>query len=243
MNRLLLFIVALVGISQLIKGYSLYDLVPAMLAIAGVMFVLSLVAKQISSMSWNDLGRAGAGITGLAAIIVGLIAATRLAGDKELVRVGSTLIALSIAIGILAGIAVLLGLIDPIALLKGVGAIAALGIIMAGMIIATKFAQDSMKNIIVMTIAIAVMAAAVAGLSSLDTKNVLIATGCIAALMGMFALMSKAAGNMKGSMGSLLAMTAVVGALAGIIYLLSGLPIENVLTTVGALSVLLISLS
>lgn len=367
---LLLFIVALVGISQLIKGYSLYDLVPAMLAIAGVMFVLSLVAKQISSMSWDDLGRAGAGITGLAAIIVGLIAATRLAGgsaikeisitlmaiagaigilaivakiiagmnwdemgragvgitaltifivglmaatrliasgyggaasiakigptilkisagilvlalaakllatmswddlgragagiaglaviivgliaatrlagDKELVRVGSTLIALSIAIGILAGIAVLLGLIDPIVLLKGVGAIVALGIIMAGMIVATKFAQDSLKNIIAMTIAIAVMATAVAGLSLLDTKNVLIATGCIVALMGMFALLLVVTSKASKSIAPLIVMTVAIALLAGAIYLIGQLEPSTAISSAASLGLLMLSLA
>ena len=367
---LLIFILALVAISKLIKGYSLYDLVPAMLAIAGVMFVLSLVAKQISSMSWNDLGRAGAGITGLAAIIVGLIAATRLAGgsaikeigvtlmaiagaisilaivakiiagmnwdemgragvgitaltifivglmaatrliasgyggaasiakigptilkisagilvlavaakllatmswddlgragaalvgltiiislliaatrlagDKELIRVGSTLIALSIAIGILAGIAVLLGLIDPIALLKGVGAIAALGIIMAGMIVATKFAQDSVKNIIVMTIAIAVMVAAVAGLSLLDTKNVLIATGCIAALMGMFALLLVVTSKASKSIAPLIVMTIAIALLAGAIYLIGQLEPSTAISSAASLGLLMLSLA
>lgn len=365
---LLLFIVALVGISKLIKGYSLYDLIPAMLAIAGVMFVLTLVAKQISSMSWNDLGRAGAGITGLVAIIVGLIAATRLAGgsaikeigvtlmaiagaigilaivakiiagmswdemakagvgitaltifivglmaatrliasgyggaasiakigptilkmsasilvlavaakllatmswddlgragaallgltviislliaatrlagDKELIRVGSTLIALSIAIGILAGIAVLLGLIDPIALLKGVGAIAALGIIMAGMIIATKFAQDSMKNIVAMTIAIAIMATAVAGLSLLDTKNVLIATGCIAALMGMFALLLVVTSKASKSIAPLIVMTVAIALLAGAVYLIGQLEPNTAIASAASLGLLMLS--
>ena len=55
--------------------------------------------------------------------------------------------------------------------------------------------------------------------------------------------MSKASGAAGSSIKGVVVMTVVVGALAGIVYMLAQLPVETTLPTVTALSSLMLSLS
>ena len=147
------------------------------------------------------------------------------------------------AIGILAGICVLMSLMDVKSLAKGLTVVGLLSGMMTAMVWATRGASDCKKNLIVMTAAIAVMATSVAALSLLDSSKLIGATACLSALMATFALMSKASGAAGSSIKSMVAMTVVVGALAGIVYMLAQLPVETTLPTVTALSALMLSLS
>ena len=239
----LVFVTGLVLISKLFPDAQIQKVGRLVLSLSVSLLLLVGVCKLVSMLKPEEMLKGAAFAAGFLVFVLALVKITTISNEEKTAKVAATILAFSIAIGILAAVSILMSMMSLEGLAKGVGAVAILGLVMAGMIKATKGASDVMKNLIVMTIAIAVMAGAVAALSLIDGTKLAGATLALSTLMGMFALMSKAAGNMKGSMGSLLAMTAVVGALAGIIYLLSGLPIENVLTTVGALSVLLISLS
>lgn len=158
-------------------------------------------------------------------------------------KLAGTLLALSVSIGILAGIAVLLGFVDPDNLKRGVIAVGILGAIMTGMIWATRGANDVKGNIIAMAVAIGVMAAAVAALSMIDSTKLAIATACLGSLMGMFALMELAGSKAKGSIATIATMVIAVAALAGILGVMSALQVENALPNALALSALLLSLS
>lgn len=216
------------------------------LKIAIAMGALVLVSKLIVGMKWSEMGKAAIGLVGLSAIVAGLILITNLAPEKDLARLGITLLMISTSIGILAGISVLLSMVKTENLIKGITAVGALSALMSMMIVATGFAKRSkglMGNIIAITVAIGVMAAAVAGLSFIEPGRLVIATAAMSVLMGMFALIVKSAKNINGSLGPLIVMTAAIGVLAGALYLLSGLPIETNVANAAALSMLLLSLS
>ena len=216
------------------------------LKIAVAMGALVLVSKLIAGMEWSEMGKAAVGLVGLSAIVAGLILITNLAPEKDLAKLGITLLMISTSIGILAGISVLLSLVKTENLIKGITAVGALSALMSMMIVATGFAKRSkglMGNIIAITVAIGVMAAAVAGLSFIEPGRLVIATAAMSVLMGMFALIVKSSQNISGAMGPLIVMTAAIGVLAGALYLLSGLPIEANVANAAALSMLLLSLS
>ena len=213
------------------------------LTISGAMSLLAITAKIIASMSWPDMAKAGVGLTALSAIVVGLVWGIGKVSDKDLVKVGTTLLALSIAIGILGLVTSLLGFLSIEHLAKGIIAVGLLGAVMTAMIWATKGASDCKSNLIVMTIAIGVMAAAVAALSLIKPERLAVATGAMSALMGMFAVIIKAGSNVKSSMSALIVMTVAVGVLGGVLYLLSTLPIESTIGAATSLSILLIAVS
>ena len=239
----LLGIVALLMTISMIPGKNIDNIGNSLSKIAGSMILLAITAKIISSMSWGDMGKAAAGLLGLSAIIAGLIYATNLASDKELKRVGSTLLMMSVAIGMLAIVSTILGMIPIENLAKGVIAVGFLSAMMALMIAATKNADDCKGNIMAMSVAIAVMAVSVTALSFIKPDKLAGATAAMTLLMGMFALMAKASSTLKGAMGSLIVMTLAIGLMVGALYLIAQLPIESALGAAASLGILMLSMS
>ena len=236
-------IAGLIMATRLAGGNDLDKVGTTILAVSGAMLLLSITAKIIGTMPWGAMAKAAVGITFLAGIIAGLIMATRLAGGNDLKGVAATLLLVSVSIAVLAGVAVVLGMIPIGNLAKGIVAVGLLSIMMTSLIKATKKAKDCKGNLIVMTVAIGVMAAAVAALSCIEFEKLASATIAMSLLMGMFALIAKTAGSAQKSMSSLIVMTGVVVVLAGVIYLLSGLPIENTIGNAIALSTLMLAMS
>ena len=239
----LLGIVALLMTISMIPGKNIDNIGNSLSKITGAMLLLAVTAKLISSMSWGDMGKAAVGLLGLSAIIAGLIYATNLASDKELKRVGSTLLMMSVAIGMLAIVSTILGMIPIENLAKGVIAVGFLSAMMALMIAATKNADDCKGNIMAMSVAIAVMAVSVTALSFIKPDKLAGATAAMTLLMGMFALMAKASSTLKGAMGSLIVMTLAIGLMVGALYLIAQLPIESALGAAASLSILMLSMS
>ena len=116
-------------------------------SVGAAMLMLALVAKITSSITPEDMNKAIKAVGYLAMIIIVLIASTNLASDKDLKKVGTTLLMMSISIGILALIATVLGFVPIENLSKGVIAVGILGLIIAIMIASTKNAQNCKGNI------------------------------------------------------------------------------------------------
>ena len=219
------------------------------LKMAGVITSMALaltmivgVCKLVSMLSAGELIKGSVAVVAFGALLVALVNAVKATGP-EATKIGGTLLAMTAAIGILAGICVLMSLMDVKSLAKGLTVVGLLSGMMTAMVWATRGASDCKKNLIVMTAAIAVMATSVAALSLLDSSKLIGATVCLSALMATFALMSKALGAAGSSIKGVVVMTVVVGALAGIVYMLAQLPVETILPTVTALSSLMLSLS
>ena len=234
--------VGLVALTKL-AGKDLNRVGSTILAMSGAMALMAITIKLISGMSVGEITKGIVCIAAFGGIIAGLVAVTKLAGEGELKRVASTILAMSISIGILAAISVLLGLVDIATLTKGVTAVAILGTIMAAMVAATKGAENVKGNIIAMTVAIGIMAAAIVTLSFIDPAKLAGATIAMGTLMGIFAVMLKVAGTAQAAIAPLIAMSVAVGLIAGIVALLSKLPIDSVLGSAAALSLLLLSMS
>lgn len=213
-----------------------------LLAMSASMLIMVGVTKLISGMSAGEILKGQAAILAFTGIIALLSASVKLAG-KDASRIGATLLAMSLSIGILAGIAVVLSLIDLAGMAKGLTVVGILSTFMAGLIVATKFANDVKGNLIVMTVAIGVLAAAVAALSFIDPAALAGATAAMSILMGMFALIIKSTNNIKTSMSTLIVMSAAIAVLGGVIFALAQLPIESTLGVAVSLSTLLLAIS
>ena len=238
-------VAVLIGITKL-AGNNVDKIGGTILKISIAMGALVLVAKLLSGMEWDDMGKAAVGLLGLSAIIAVLIGVTKLGSEKDFAKLGTMLLMVSASIGILAGISVLLSLVSTENLLKGITAVGALSALMSMMIVATGFAKRSkglMGNLIVITVAITLLAGAAAALSFIETGKLLGATTALVALMTSFGLMAKLSSSAKGALGTITVLTLIVAALGGILYLLSGLPVESSLAVATSLSMLLLALS
>ena len=235
-------ILGLVAIAQLYKKTAT-GIAGTLISMTGAMLLLMVVAKLAGSMSPDEVWTMVNVLGAFTLIIAALVAITRIGGEKELKRVGTTILAMSVAIGIMAIVAAMLGFLSIEHLTKGIAAVTVLGLVMTAMIWATRGASDCKQNLIVMTVAIAVMAAAVAALSFISWDKLLPAAAGLALIMGMFALMVKMSSNVQSSMATLIVMTVAIGVLAAALYLLAGLPIENTIAAAVSLSVLMLALS
>ena len=244
-----LTIIAVMAICSLLikgdRGANADKIALTLLSIAGVFWVLGKVAKILSKMSWEGMGKAAVGIIGLANIIVGLIAATRLASGGEASKIGGTLLAIAVAIGILAGVAILLSYVPIENLKQGLIIVSVLGAIVSGMIAATRNAQDCKNNLIVMAVIIALLAAAVYALSTIeDTSKLYAAVIALSAVLGAFALVMLSTKNFKDvDVAPLMLMLLVIAVLSAILMQLSTLDVGSSIKTVESLALLMLTLS
>ena len=208
--------------------------------------IMTGVIKLISTLSYEEIIKGVATITVLGTLMTALslfFSIIGKIGGDDLTKTSVTLLSISVSIGILAGIAAVLSLIDVAGLIKGIAAVSILGVLVAAITLATKGAKDVHKNFTSMAIAIGVIAAAVAVLSFIKPEKLAVSTAAIGVLMGMFALVVKSGSNIKSSMSTLIVMSVAIGLLSGSLYLISQLPSEEALPAAAALSTLMIAVS
>ena len=236
------FVGLLVAVTKIAGDKQIAKIGGTILAISVAMLLMTGVMKILSSMSYEDMAKGGIAITAFAAIIAGLIYVVTSVGS-DAPKIAATLLAISVAIAIMAGVAIILGLIDVKALTQGIIAVGFLSAFVAGLIAVTHLAKDCKGDLIVITVAIGVITAAVALLSMIDPTKLAGATAALGILMGMFALIVGITKFATGSVGTLIVMTIAIGLIAGMIYLVGQLPVENAIAAAVSISVLLLTMS
>lgn len=212
------------------------------LAISAAIILIIKAVDLLADMDQAGVSKAITNISKILLVFGFVIAATLLAG-KHAIKAGVSMLAMSGAILIMVGAIALLKEMDPAGVDRAVEAIGKLLLFFSIAIIATKFAGSAIGSIIVMTVAVGILALAVAGLSFIKPDGLENAVSAITQVMLVFALLMVSSKFITGSMGPLIAMTIAVGVLAGVIYLLHDLPIESTLGIAGSLSLLILSLA
>ena len=240
-----LFVKGLVKVTQIGSDKQLAKLGGLLLSISISMLLMVGVCKLVGMLSFEDMVKGGIAIAAFMGIVYGMCKIVKMV-DSDVPKIAATILAMSVAIGILAGVAILLSLIDLGGLAKGIAAVGMLSVFMSMMIALTHLARNCMGELIVLTVSIGIMTAAVAVLSMIDPKKLFGAAAALSILMGTFALMEKASGGIQGSlksMMSLLLLSGVVAALAGILKALSSLDTEASIKSAAAISILLATMS
>lgn len=265
---LMVGVVKLIGVldpSEMSKG--------AAFAAAFVVFVgaLNLVSRQSKNTQTAKLGRLLLSISASMVLMVGVVKLIGLLSISEIIKgitvvgafgtmlitlsyvigkfgqngekMAGTLMAASVAIGILAAIAIALSMVDITSLAKGVIAAGLLGSIMALMIKATEGASSCTGNLVAMSVAIGVMAAAVVGLSMLDQNKMFGATAAVSALVLTLAVLRKSGSVGSASLKSMIKMGLVVSALAAILVVMSKMNVGQTIESAVALSTLMLALA
>lgn len=219
-------------------GVMLILMATALLILTGVIFI-------ISQMDAKGLAKGLAVVSFLEILFGGLIAVTHLAEDCK-----ATLIILIVAIGLLVAAVVGLSFLDPSKLATVTACLSSLMGAFALMIAATKLAKNSKKmhvTLLMMLGVVAVLAGIVIALARLDAGLALESTAALSMLLIAFgsslALIGTVGKISKSVTKNMLVMLAVVTGLAAIIAALSLLDVHASLTTVSAISILLISMS
>ena len=207
------------------------------------MALMAGVVKLMSYLSAGEMIKGGVFVAAFTAFVYALVKVTTIASDQQTAKVAASILSISVAVGILAGVSVLLGMISIKNLAKGETAIALLCGMMAVMVRQLRGANDVGKSLTGMTIAIGVMAASVVALSFVKTEKLVSATLAISTMMGMFAVVEKASSVATTSIKTIVVMTAVVAALGGLLVLMSKYDFNVSASNVTALSVMMLGLA
>ncbi len=243
-----LMIVGLMAATKLIgTGSNVGKIGGALLGVAVAIGTMGLVVALLGIVPEDGLKRGLAAVTAMSAIMVGLMAATKLLGGRKKVEnAGSCLLAVAGAIGILAAVAIALGFVPVKQLVKGVLFVGILSAMMAGLMAvtkSTKFSKAGMSNLLVIAGIIALLGGLLIAMSYLKTDKIAVASAALSAVIGMVALLMFATKyiasvNFKKIVAPMATLVVVVGLLAAIITVMA-----NKLTNVDAVIPAAIALS
>ena len=205
--------------------------------------MLAIAIKLLANISMSDIVKGYGVIAAISALFAALVAVSKFAGEHA-DKAGKMLLQMSISIFILAAAIAVLSFLDAKDIAKATIAVDSLLGMYALVLKASgkmSDSKDAFKNIIAMTVMMGVLATSLIVLSQLDPANVAVATACLSALMGMFAVLMRVSKYATGSLKTLAGITLVIGTLAGVLYLLAKLPVERSIGAAASLSILMVS--
>jgi tape measure domain-containing protein len=239
----LAFIEILKLISKSDDGQVMKGLTRLLLSVSISMTLMAGVVKLVSYLSVGEMIKGGVFVAAFTAFVYALVKVTTIASNQQTAKIAASILSISVAVGILAGISVLLGMISIKNLAKGETAIALLCGMMAVMVRQLRGANDVSKSLTGMAIAIGVMAASVVTLSFVKTEKLVSATLAISTMMGMFAVVEKASSVATTSIKTILTMSVIVAALGGLLVMMSKYNFNASASNATALSVMMLGLA
>ena len=242
-------ITALIAVSNLSGEHA--DKAGSMIMKIGVAFLLLVAAMAIISLLDPDgLKQALAAISVVSACFAGLIAASALAKDAK-----STIIALSIVIGVLAIAIAGLAMIDPASLASATVALTAAMGVFALLIKSTNYINTGKKTFVrtiltlaVLTAIVAALAIIISRLSKIDPESALGAAGSLSVLLlslsaSMMIINKFSKQKLTKMLITLAAMVGVVIALGRVLSSLKDLNPSQAIGAATALSILIATIS
>ena len=238
----LLFIKALTEIVKMDSGQQIAKVSGIILSVSVSMLMMVGVVKLVSMLTPGEITKGIIAIGLFALMIKAMVNIAKTAGNNT--KLAGTLLGMATAIGIMAGVCVLLSMIDIVSLAKGILAVGLLSSMVSLMIYSTKGSDKAVKNIVAISAAIAAMVGAVIILTMIDDpKKMATAVTCLSSLMVAFGIMSKLSSNAKTSIKSMASVLAVVSLLAAVCAALGMLPVDMTLETASGLSTLILAIS
>lgn len=222
------------------------DLIPKagnfILKFSGAILAISVAMKLISTISESDITKCLNVIGYVGVIMASLVAISSVSGEHA-DKAGTMLLKMSLGLLVLSGAIAILSILDTDKMWNATLAISLLAGIFGVLIGVTKLAQDCTKTLWAIVAAIGILAGAIVVLTILDPAKVMNAALALSMVTGVFAGLVVATKFSNDSIKGLIAMTAAVAVLGGILYLLAGLPADSTLTVAMSLSLLLATLS
>ncbi|MEG1523831.1 MAG: tape measure protein, partial [Clostridia bacterium] len=240
-NKILLIFAGVILISKL-GGKNSAQAGASILAMSVAISLMIGSIKTLAKMDGTTLDKGLNAIKQMMKIFALIIAASLLSG-KNAAKAGVMLLMMSVAIGILAGVMVVLSHIDPSGLQRALDAVTQLGILFGGLIAVTTLAKNCKSTLIILTVAVGILAVALGMLSMIEPENLKASTTALSIVIGMFGLLVASTALMRKGSGTLLILTLAIGVLAGALYLLARLPSDSALDAAKALSLVIAALS
>ena len=200
------------------------DLGKTILEISASILLLVFTIKAISKLEDKDILKGMVVIRAFGGFIVGLMAATRLAG-KDLGKVGSTILGIGAAMTLMAFTMRIIAGMDYEEIGKGILVVGAFGAIIAGLIAVTKYAGKDLEKVgitvLMASISISILAATAALIGMVKTENLAKGVAAVGLLSLMMMGLIRATKDAKDCMKNLIVMTVAIGIMTGAIVGLS----------------------
>ena len=148
------------------------------LAMSASLIVISGAISILATIPAAGLQQGLQAVVVLETMFAGLLVVSSLAKDAS-----KTLITVTACVTILAAVAAALSFIEPERLQNGVEAVAIIGAVLSGVMIATKFAGQANSNLLIASVAVAIIALIIERLSALPVDSVLGVAESLSTLM------------------------------------------------------------
>ena len=220
-----------------------------LLKMSVAMGILALTMHLISSLSLGDVAKGLAVIYALSGFFGALVFVSKMSGEHA-GKAGGMLMKAAVGIGVIAvAMRVIAGMsVGDIA--KGIVAVGALMGMMTLMVNFTKVNSGDIDKagtlLIKMGATIGLLVLYIAILSLIDTSKLAVATTAIVAVMGMLTLLVASVSTLsdtKGITGPLISLGLIIGILAGVMWLLAGMPYKQTIAAGAALSAVMLSMA
>lgn len=239
MALFILFIYALVKIAQIDDGKKMARLGTTLIAMA---FAVTLLAAVATLMGLLPLKVIAKGVAAIFVLMTGM--AIMIAALKGAQNVTKSIVAMTVAVAVIAALVYLLAAIPFDDLAPAAIGMAVLMALFALMLYAAQFAKGSISAVAIMIIVVGLLGGLLYLLSEFtDVDKLTDVAIALSALMLAFSvsllIISGINGISKSAIASIAVMVLVVAALAGVLYALQGLMLNQAIVSVGAITVLI----
>lgn len=232
------------------NGAALIGVAGTILAITVSIGLLIGISKLAAKLKPEEFAAGAKAIGIFGGMMAALVVIVTRYGGPTAIKIGGTVAALSIGIAALIAVAILCGYVDTDQLGKGVVAVGILGLMFAAIMKACNGMNENAlmgaeKSIVAMAVVIVAMTACAIALGMMDTSKCVQGVVAVSAMGLVFATMIKACEGLQNVkfgnvLTTVLLLTTVVVAMAGVIWAMSELKVENALpNAVGLASFLL----
>lgn len=211
-------------------------------AMSAGLILISQAMKTMASINPAGLERAKDAVSQLM-IVMGMVVALSHYSGKYAIRAGIMMAMMAASLTLLSGAMAVLSQLDPAGLENAVDAISTLMAIFGMLMALSQFATGAKATIVALSVSVTLLAASAGTLAMIDPASLRNATACISILIGMMTLLVASTHIVKEGAGTIIILVGVIGALAGLLYLMSSLDATMSLQNAAAIATLMVGMS
>ena len=230
-------LMALLMGAVLLFGWGKNTIGPTMIALSVALLAMAIAVKIAGTMDEKSVYNGISVIGSMMTMLVIMMAAVKLFGSDN--KCGGTLLAMSIAIGILAGVCILMGMIEPKQMTKGLIAVGLLSQFLYDVCKTAKDVNKGATTILAIGVCVAILAGVATLLGLVPGAQLAKGIAALDAMMIGLAIVLANAKRISKNKGTVIALTVTIAVLAGCVYLLSTIEAEAALRSTACMILLL----
>lgn len=230
-------LMALLMGAVLLFGWGKNTIGPTMIALSVALLAMAIAVKIAGSMDEKSVQNGIAVIGCMVIMLSAMMLAVELFGSDN--KCGGTLLAMSIAIGILAGVCILMGMIEPKQMTKGLIAVGLLSQFLYDVCKTAKDVNKGATTILAIGVCVAILAGVAVLLGLVPGAQLAKGVAALDAMMIGLAIVLANAKRISKNKGTVIALAVTIAVLAGCVYLLSTIEAEAALRSTACMILLL----